>query len=141
MIVDVNDYILNLLVMDITGFQLLFPSVQFGEPFVEYSSKFLRRISGICIFIVLIGVFYPDINHFRHRNVDDIFSIFQAVVAIFITSGTVGVSTPVSYTHLDVYKRQGLHYPLITKDVSRSYRQSLSKGRIYLQAKKCPTVS
>ena len=35
----------------------------------------------------------------------------------------------------------GLHYPLITKDVSRSYRQSLSKGRIYLQAKKCPTVS
>lgn len=29
----------------------------------------------------------------------------------------------------------GLHYPLITKDVSRSYRQSLSKGRIYLQAK------
>ena len=43
MIVDVNDYILNLLVMDITGFQLLFPSVQFGEPFVEYSSKFLRR--------------------------------------------------------------------------------------------------
>ena len=60
MIVDVNDYILNLLVMDITGFQLLFPSVQFGEPFVEYSSKFLRRISGICIFIVLIGVFYPE---------------------------------------------------------------------------------
>ena len=53
MIVDVNDYILNLLVMDITGFQLLFPSVQFGEPFVEYSSKFLLRISGICIFIVL----------------------------------------------------------------------------------------
>jgi len=95
MIVDVNDYILNLLVMDITGFQLLFPSVQFGEPFVEYSSKFLRRISGICIFIVLIGVFYPDINHFRHRNVDDIFSIFQAVVAIFITSGTVGVSTQI----------------------------------------------
>ncbi len=35
----------------------------------------------------------------------------------------------------------GKHYPLITKDVSRSYRQSLSKGRIYLQAKKCPTVS
>ena len=42
MIIDVNDYILNLLVMDITGFQLLFPSVKFGEPFVEYSSKFLR---------------------------------------------------------------------------------------------------
>lgn len=42
MIIDVNDYILNLLVMDITGFQLLFLSVQFGEPFVEYSSKFLR---------------------------------------------------------------------------------------------------
>ena len=95
MIVDVNDYILNLLVMDITGFQLLFPSVQFGEPFVEYSSKFLRRISGICIFIVLISVFYPDINHFRHRNVDDIFSVFQAVVTIFVTSGTVGVSTQI----------------------------------------------
>lgn len=31
MIIDVNDYILNLLVMDITGFQLLFPSVQFGS--------------------------------------------------------------------------------------------------------------
>ena len=33
MIVDVNDYILNLLVMDITRFPTyLFPSVQFGEP-------------------------------------------------------------------------------------------------------------
>ena len=34
----------------------------------------------------------------------------------------------------------GLHYPLITKDVSRSYRRSLGKGRIYLEAKKCPIV-
>ena len=30
MFVDVNDYMLNLLVMDITGLQLLFPAVQFG---------------------------------------------------------------------------------------------------------------
>ena len=36
MIVDVNDYILNLLVMDITCLNILFPYVHFGETLVEY---------------------------------------------------------------------------------------------------------
>ena len=45
---------------------------------------------------------------------------------IFIAGGTL---TPVSYTHLDVYKRQNVEY-LCIKDMSRMGRDYLKVGQI-----------
>ena len=91
MTVDVHYYVLNHLMMKAACLLLLPPSVQCGKAFVQYLPQLFRRIVRVCVFIIFICIFYPDVDHFPHGYINNVFPILQAVITKLITPRTVRV--------------------------------------------------
>ena len=79
---------------------LLPPSVQCGKAFVQYLPQLFRRIVRVCVFIIFICIFYPDVDHFPHGYIDNVFPILQTVITKLITPRTVGVGAQI-FLHVE----------------------------------------
>ena len=100
MTVDVHYYVLNHLMMKAACLLLLPPSVQCGKAFVQYLPQLFRRIVRVCVFIIFICIFYPDVDHFPQGYIDNVFPILQTVITKLITPRTVGVGAQI-FLHVE----------------------------------------
>ena len=87
----------------------------------DYQSIYEFWLEGIANSFSIENYNLEEVSKKFRRNFDERNSIFNFWVAVNDSGDIMGWQSPVSYTHLDVYKRQGYNYLLVYINKNKFY--------------------
>ena len=86
---------------------------------VGLAEHLIVMILAVMIAVFIMMIFIDPISNFinSHPEMKILALVFICAIGVLLVLDSAGIHTSVSYTHLDVYKRQGCGRPIIASSV------------------------